>query len=78
MLAKIVLKSQKITQVIEPISVYSDLSSFKLYTGDVGLLTMRSEVPWQSVQAGEGHALVGAITENYVAQQLASKDYPLC
>lgn len=36
-LAGVVLKCQRISQVFEPISVYADLSAFKLYMGDVGL-----------------------------------------
>ena len=41
-LAGVVLKCQRINQAIEPIAVYTDLSAFKLYMGDVGLLTMKS------------------------------------
>ena len=40
--AGIVLKCQKIEHAQNPISVYSDLSSFKLYMCDVGLLVMKS------------------------------------
>ena len=38
--AGIVLKCQKIEQGINPIAVYVDVSSFKLYMSDVGLLIM--------------------------------------
>lgn len=41
-LAGVVLKCQRINQAFEPIAVYADLSAFKLYMGDVGLLTMKS------------------------------------
>lgn len=76
-LAGIVLKCQRISQATEPIAVYADLSAFKIYMGDVGLLAMKSGISQQTVLSGEGNAFMGALTENYVAQQLAAKDYNL-
>ena len=76
-LAGVVLKCQRINQAIEPIAVYTDLSAFKLYMGDVGLLTMKSGLSQQTVLSGEGNTFMGAVTENYVAQQLAAKGYDL-
>ena len=71
------LKCQRIDQAAEPIAVYADLSAFKLYMGDVGLLTMKSGISQQTVLSGEGNIFMGALTENYVAQQLAASGYPL-
>lgn len=76
-LAGVVLKCQRISQAAEPIAVYADLSAFKIYMGDVGLLAMKSGISQQTVLSGEGNAFMGALTENYVAQQLAAKDYNL-
>lgn len=76
-LAGVVLKCQRINQTLEPISVYADLSAFKLYMDDVGLLTMKSGLSQQTVLSGDGNTFMGAVTENYVAQQLAAKDYDL-
>ena len=76
-LAGVVLKCQRINQAYEPISVYADLSAFKLYMGDVGLLTMKSGISQQTVLSGEGNTFMGAVTENYVAQQLVAKGYDL-
>ena len=76
-LAGIVLKCQRIDHAQEPISVYADLSAFKLYMGDVGLLTAKSGISQQTVLSGEGNTFMGALTENYVAQQLATKHYDL-
>ena len=76
-LAGVVLKCSRISQATEPIAVYTDLSAFKLYMGDVGLLTMKSGISQQTILSGEGNTFVGALTENYVAQQLASKGYEL-
>ena len=76
-LAGVVLKYQRINQAYEPIAVYADLSAFKLYMGDVGLLTMKSGISQQTVLTGEGNTFMGAVTESYVAQQLAAKGYDL-
>lgn len=75
--AGIVLKCQRIEQAVEPISVYSDLSSFKLYMGDTGLLAMKSGISQQTILSGEPNLFMGAVCENYVAQVLVSKGYNL-
>jgi predicted AAA+ superfamily ATPase len=77
--AGVVLKCQKTEQGTMPISVYSDLASFKLYMSDVGLLTMKSGISQVTVlSAGEiDNTFLGAISENYVAQVLHSKGYGL-
>jgi len=77
--AGVVLKCSRIEQGTMPIAVYSDLSSFKLYMSDVGLLTLRSGVAQQIVlAAGEtDNSFLGALTENYVAQAFAAKQYGL-
>ncbi|MDR2487117.1 MAG: DUF4143 domain-containing protein [Clostridiales Family XIII bacterium] len=58
---------------------YRDLSSFKLYMGDVGLLTMKSGISQATVlPVGEiDNTFLGALSENYVAQTLRSKGYGL-
>ena len=77
--AGVVLKCGRIEQGLMPISVYSDLASFKLYMSDVGLLTMKSGISQQTVlSAGEiDNTFLGAISENYVAQVFAAKQYGL-
>jgi predicted AAA+ superfamily ATPase len=77
--AGVVLKCQRIEQGVMPISVYSDLASFKLYMSDVGLLTMKSGISQQAVMsAGEiENTFLGALTENYVAQALRNNRYGL-
>lgn len=75
--AGIVLKCQKIDHGTNPIAVYADLSSFKLYMSDVGLLVMRSGLPIQTILTGEANLFMGSVTENYVAQALVSKGYSL-
>ncbi|HCT64730.1 MAG TPA: ATPase [Lachnospiraceae bacterium] len=75
--AGVVLKCQKIEQAMNPISVYTDLSSFKLYMGDVGLLVMKSGVPQQTILTGESNLFMGSVTENYVAQELVANGHNL-
>lgn len=45
--------------------------------GDMGLLTAKSGLSQQTVLSGEGNTFMGAVTENYVAQQLAANGYDL-
>lgn len=77
--AGVVLKCGRIEQAFMPISVYEDLSSFKLYMSDVGLLTMKSGISQQTIlAAGEiENIFLGAISENYVVQSFAAKRYGL-
>ncbi len=75
--AGIVLKCQRIEQAVEPVSVYADLSSFKLYMGDVGLLVMKSGISQQTVLSGEPNLFMGAVCENYVAQSLTALGYTI-
>lgn len=76
-LAGVVLKCQRIEHGYEPIPVYADLSSFKLYMSDVGILTMKSALPHHIILSGEGNTFLGAVTENYVAAQLKANGYDL-
>jgi len=75
--AGVVLKCQRLEQAQNPISVYADLSSFKLYMNDVGLLVQRSGLPQQTVMTGESNAFMGAVTENYIAQSLMANGHTL-
>ena len=77
--AGVVNKCRHISQGLMPISVYSDLTNFKLYMSDTGLLTMKSGISQHTILSiGEtDNAFLGAVTENYVAQCLASKGYSL-
>jgi hypothetical protein len=75
--AGIVLKCRKIEQAENPLAVHEDLSSFKLYFSDVGLLVMRSGTPQQTILSGESNLFVGSVAENYLAQSLRANGYPL-
>jgi predicted AAA+ superfamily ATPase len=77
--AGVVLKCERIDRGLMPISVYRDLSAFKLYMSDVGLLTMKSGISQQTIlAAGEiANSFLGAISENYAAQAMATNHYGL-
>jgi len=77
--AGVVLKCQKTTHGTMPIKVYVDLSDFKLYMSDVGMLTMQSGVVAQAILSPleTGNSFIGAIAENYVAQAFAANLTPL-
>ena len=77
--AGIVLKCQKTGQGTMPIKVYAELSDFKLYLSDVGMLAMQSGIAAQAILSPleADHPFIGSITENYVAQVLAANLYPL-
>ena len=62
-----------------PIAAYADLSDFKLYMADVGLLTMKSGLAYQTVLSTieQDNSFLGALAENYVAQQFKANQIPL-
>ena len=75
----IVLKCQKITQGTMPIKVYADLSDFKLFMSDVGMLSMQSGIAPQAILSPleTNNSFIGAIAENYVAQAFSVNLVPL-
>ena len=77
--AGVVLKCERIEHGFMPVSVYRDLSNFKLYMGDTGLLTMKSGISQNTILSAGiiENTYIGAISENYVAQAFASKNYGL-
>ena len=72
--AGIALKCQRLEHGFIPIHAYVDLSDFKLYMADIGLLTLRSGMPLQTILSPieQDNTYLGAMTENYVAQALTS------
>lgn len=77
MFAGIVQKCLNIERGEDPISVYANLANFKLYMGDVGMLTMKSGISQHAVLAGDENQFMGAVSENYVAQALAANGHEL-
>lgn len=73
----IVNKCRKIEHGFVPISAYADLSAFKLYMADVGLLCQKSAISMQQLYANQSlhFPFKGALIENYVAQALCSNGH---
>ncbi len=78
-LAGIALKCQRLEQGYIPVNAYVDLINFKLYMADIGILTLRSKIPLQTILSPveEDNTVLGAMTENYIAQVLVTKGYDL-
>ena len=74
-----VLKCRKIEHGYLPISAYVDLSDFKLYMGDVGLLTQKTQMPYSVLLSTipQDNTFMGGIAENFVAQALLTNKHQL-
>lgn len=74
-----VLKSPRLSSLHTPLKSYASASAFKLFVLDVGLLGALANLDAQAVL--EGSTLFtefkGALTEQYVAQQLLAQDVEL-
>jgi len=77
--AGIVLKCQKTDHGYMPVSAYANLSDFKIYLADTGMLTMLSGMSQQTIMSPieEDNGFLGAMSENYVGQALSAQGYPL-
>ncbi len=75
--AGVTLECQRVEQGTQPLPVYADQTAFKIYMSDVGLLVNKSRMSVNTIITGEANIFMGAVTENYIAQQLAAKNYPL-
>lgn len=73
----IVNKCNKCTQGFMPPAAYQDLSAFKLYYSDLGLLSARTGMTEQTLLAAESERFRGIYAENYVACALAANGYEL-
>lgn len=73
----VVLKCVKCEQGFMPPVAYQDLSSFKLYMSDSGLLSAQAGITLKSLAGSEMNQFSGALTENYVAGALAAKGFDL-
>ena len=78
-LAGITLKCQLLEHAFIPINAYVDSINFKLYTGDIGILTLRSQIPLRTILSSveTDNTFLDAMTENYVAQCFAARKYRL-
>jgi predicted AAA+ superfamily ATPase len=75
----IVLKCNRVAHPLMPLAAHTEPGSFKLYSGDVGMLTMKSGIDQGMVLSPLeiDHIFFGVLAENYVAQALAALGRPL-
>lgn len=71
--SKMILINYNTKRIEIPLKVYIDEETFKLYLSDVGILTNMSEIRFPDIMLDNTFIYKGAITENYVAQELAFK-----
>lgn len=74
--AGLVLKCDKTIRGDVPPNMYIDNTSFKIYMSDVGLLSNKAKVTRNNLDK-YNQIYKGAITENYVANQLVQNGYEL-
>jgi predicted AAA+ superfamily ATPase len=71
--ANIVIKVPKINEGKMPLAGYEDLLSFKIYFNDVGLFSAKSNLVASAILTQNyGGEVKGALTENYVAEELVA------
>jgi len=72
-----VLQCRRIEQGLMPPAAYVDISAFKLFMADTGLLLAKAGVPAQAVLLDQVGGFKAAIAENYMAQVLAVNGHEL-
>ena len=75
--AGLTLRCSKVTAPDIPLKAYEDISSFKLYLLDTGLLISLADMPLEIVLNGYGERFMGGVTECYAAASLSADDIPL-
>lgn len=72
--ADLIHKVIRVNKVQRPLKFYEDLSAFKLFVSDLGLLGAMADVTAKEVLTGENFfsEYKGAFTEQYVAQEIIS------
>lgn len=72
------LSCDRITRAELPLMAFRDVSAFKLYMSDVGLLSSFTGILWENIVKNELSDLYkGALAENYAAQTLKASGYGL-
>ena len=75
--AGIVNKCMKCTQGFYPAAAYQDVSAFKLYYSDMGIMSARMGMTLEALRSKETEHFRGILTENYVAIALKTNGYDL-
>lgn len=75
--SNLIIPSYYVSKFSSPLKGYMDDETFKLYVSDVGLLSSILNVSYNKIMLGEKLEYLGAIAENYVANELISNNYEL-
>lgn len=75
--AGLILKCNKVEDARHPLNVYTDLTYFKVYASDTGLLMLKAGLSITSVFENEHNVFKGPLIENYVACALTSNNFNL-
>ena len=77
--AGLILKSYRVSKTDIPLIAYMEMNSFKMFMFDVGLLTAKTGLSARLLLEGSRifEEFKGALTEQYVAQELHAAGYPL-
>ena len=77
--AGLILKSYRVSKPDIPLIAYMEMNSFKMFMVDVGLLTAKAGLSARLLLEGSRifEEFKGALTEQYVAQELHAAGYPL-
>lgn len=75
--AGLTLRCIKVPSPEIPLKAYEDISSFKLYLLDSGLLTEMAGLPKEVILNQLGERFLGSLTENCIASMLVSNNVPL-
>lgn len=73
----IIMKNHLIKEPNSPLEAYKDISNFKIYMNDVGLLVNHSKAYINDILSYNNNIFTGAIVENYVANALVYNQKPL-
>lgn len=74
--AGLVHKTIRVNKIERPLKFYEDISSFKLFVSDLGLLGAKADVTAKEILTGENYfsEYKGSFTEQFVAQEMISVD----
>ena len=75
--AGIVNKCMKCSQGFYPVIAYQDISAFKLYYSDMGIMSAKLGMTLEALCSRETDHFCGILTENYVSIALKSNGYDL-
>lgn len=75
--AGVITKCERVEQGRVPLEIHKNLSAFKLYMNDIGLLIQKAGVSTYDIISGNENYFIGAITENFIANTLERSGYKL-